>query len=678
MKLREIKLTPPIAAISAMLLVLTGTAAPKIVYVVPGGAGTKDGTSWENAMASVRAAYLNAAKYADGGFDAGEVWIKTGRYCESDYAILVPNTIVRGGFAGGETSADQADPEANPTILSGDTKGDDVWLPNGETPETPIPIWTGDDLMTFNHPDPEGKYDYCRPSPGATSNKSWAFYFAPPTYGTGALSGCRFLGLTFTGFSTSAIHINQESGDLVATGLEIRHCRFIANGTKWDTYLRAPAIYLTNVSGIIADCQFICNCCGPYVNTTKRTAGCGTALSIEDTVFERCARNGIYSSLYHNADSLTLSRCTFDSCRADEYAAVGLFCKQGSTPQATYSFTDCFFTNNLTTGKSASAVQFAGTDGSPSACHDFVRCLFVGNRLVNDSSATVAASACVKANAGGRNFNFMNCAFVGNTSDSGSSKGGWSVLTGDAANDYTLFLNCTLTGNRATTTAANAPAGTIGLASGDERLFVVNTTFLDNETTAVTENAAADCMMARNNGNTFVRFLNSIFWNKSADYVPYWGLFGTAWPKIWLSHCALKNLDLEAVGGISSSILRSDELDMTGTDPKFGPLRQKGLVWAQDLTKDSPRAYRKNGILPYLTDSKTSVAIRDPDYYGAATPWCLLLNGATLSDADAAEQYGLSPDAAPIPDAFDAARVAGRVSYGPLNVPDPGLVLLLK
>lgn len=60
-----------------------------------------------------------------------------------------------------------------------------------------------------------------------------------------------------------------------------------------------------------------------------------------------------------------------------------------------------------------------------------------------------------------------------------------------------------------------------------------------------------------------------------------------------------------------------------------------------------------------------------------ATPWCLL-GGSAMSDADAAEQYGLSLENDPVPDAFDTARAVGRTSYGPLNAPDPGLVLLLR
>ena len=124
MKLHERALL--LAAMSAMLLSFTGAAAPKIVYVVPGGAGAKDGTSWESAMADVKKAYASAAAFAADGYDSGEVWIKTGRY-QTSQMTLTSNTTVRGGFRGTETVADEANPVKYPTLLTGDTNQDDQW-----------------------------------------------------------------------------------------------------------------------------------------------------------------------------------------------------------------------------------------------------------------------------------------------------------------------------------------------------------------------------------------------------------------------------------------------------------------------------------------------------------------------------------------------------------------------
>ena len=114
----------------AALAAFSANAVPKIVYVVPGGAGDGTGTDWANAMASVRDAYASAATFAEGGFDSGEVWIKTGRYTITSAITVQSGVSALGGFLGTETDASQASRE-NLTILSGDKNDDDYWMPCG-------------------------------------------------------------------------------------------------------------------------------------------------------------------------------------------------------------------------------------------------------------------------------------------------------------------------------------------------------------------------------------------------------------------------------------------------------------------------------------------------------------------------------------------------------------------
>ena len=88
----------------------TGTALPEYadgrVYVVEGGAGTQNGTSWSNAMGDVNDAVMMAA--SKGGLD---VWVAQGRYygnTEADNAFtMIEGVNLYGGFAGTETSLDQ-------------------------------------------------------------------------------------------------------------------------------------------------------------------------------------------------------------------------------------------------------------------------------------------------------------------------------------------------------------------------------------------------------------------------------------------------------------------------------------------------------------------------------------------------------------------------------------------
>ena len=85
-----------------------------VVYVVPNGAGSKDGTSWANAFADVQTA-IDSASSAGGG----EVWIAAGTYKHGSPLTMKNNVAIYGGFAGTETSKDQR-VEGNETILDGE------------------------------------------------------------------------------------------------------------------------------------------------------------------------------------------------------------------------------------------------------------------------------------------------------------------------------------------------------------------------------------------------------------------------------------------------------------------------------------------------------------------------------------------------------------------------------
>lgn len=89
-----------------------------VLYVVPGGAGLVNGSSWANAVASPADALL-AARAGD------EIWVKAGTYkptAGSDRTVsfvLAPQVALYGGFAGNESSRSSRNWALNPTILSG-------------------------------------------------------------------------------------------------------------------------------------------------------------------------------------------------------------------------------------------------------------------------------------------------------------------------------------------------------------------------------------------------------------------------------------------------------------------------------------------------------------------------------------------------------------------------------
>ena len=85
--------------------------------------GANDGTSWANAFTDLQAG-MNAAGPDD------ELWVAQGTYTRhaTDRSMsFVPRggSRIYGGFIGTETTVDQADPDSNPTILSGDLLGND-------------------------------------------------------------------------------------------------------------------------------------------------------------------------------------------------------------------------------------------------------------------------------------------------------------------------------------------------------------------------------------------------------------------------------------------------------------------------------------------------------------------------------------------------------------------------
>ena len=200
-------------------LAANASAAPKVVYVAPGGAG--DGSSWASPMGSVANAYAAAAAFYDGGFDSGEVWVKAGRYTISSEMTVRSGVSVLGGFLGTETDASQARRE-NLTILSGDKNDDDYWMPCGTNTAEKLYVWTGEDKMTFNPPAPVDPDEYWVLSNGGANNYGYGFRTLaanPP------VTNCTFSGLTFTSFRYSPVYM-LDGGPHV--GVAVTNCNFWA------------------------------------------------------------------------------------------------------------------------------------------------------------------------------------------------------------------------------------------------------------------------------------------------------------------------------------------------------------------------------------------------------------------------------------------------------------------
>ena len=107
---------------------------PSRLYVDADATGANTGASWTDALNRLDDALQLAISAL--GQNAGpveEIWVAAGTYRPAppggsrEVSFLIPiETLVFGGFAGNEIFRNQRNPEANPTILSGDLNQDDL------------------------------------------------------------------------------------------------------------------------------------------------------------------------------------------------------------------------------------------------------------------------------------------------------------------------------------------------------------------------------------------------------------------------------------------------------------------------------------------------------------------------------------------------------------------------
>ncbi|MGE4198104.1 MAG: GC-type dockerin domain-anchored protein [Phycisphaerales bacterium] len=120
-----------------------------VLYVNASATGLNNGLNWQDAFTSLQSALSATVTMPS----VHQIWVAAGTYLPTSRSnpadprtarfALRPGVSILGGFAGGEDHADEANPAANRTILSGDLNGNDT--PNfGNRSDNVQTIVTGD------------------------------------------------------------------------------------------------------------------------------------------------------------------------------------------------------------------------------------------------------------------------------------------------------------------------------------------------------------------------------------------------------------------------------------------------------------------------------------------------------------------------------------------------------
>lgn len=246
------------------------------LYVDANANGRNDGTTWEDALNEVRAAYCLAQE----GYGTTEIWVAAGTYTpagpggDRDATFQVISGLATyGGFAGGETHLSERDWELNVTILSGDLNGDD--------------------------------------GPDFQNNEENSFHVMITS---GVASSTVLDGLTITGGNASVFGRQHGAAILNISGSPtIRNSRFIRNrtwgvgGAIFSPYGSRPSFYNCTFEGNHSD-------------------SAGGVLFVEadgDVTFERCSFIGNSASTGGAVFSRGRSRMAFTDCDLIDNTANG-------------------------------------------------------------------------------------------------------------------------------------------------------------------------------------------------------------------------------------------------------------------------------------------------------------------------------------------------------------------
>ncbi len=527
----------------------------RIWYVDADAAGTPDGMSWATAFTDLQDA-LAAAINGD------EIWVAAGVYRPGDGSdrnavFLIDKTIrLYGGFAGGEDKRDDASPETNITVLSGDLDQNDTTNGSGITTD-PTTHLTGDNAFTV-----------CRVfvpvNAGYNTDPVLLTGFAI----TGGLGGFEGGGISVLGGACDTdivtcvirgnsssvgggISVNSSGRELRMSEVTIRDNAADMDGgamsvTSSETDPAQADIRLVNVSFIdnvssedggaiehtgalwLSECTFTGNTAGDFggalysrgsarvliensqfQSNSARRGGALELRSLSDVVgstfnsnFTTASSAGHGGAIY-GEDDLVITDCSFTGNQAAGASASG-----GAVYVDSVILSRSSFVSNSSVGSGGALRVSTGTSR-------IENCAFHGNEGGNGGAAFVSFGAA----------DFVNCAFGGNA---GSSGGG---VRFDNATTSSL-VNCSFQGNSATLGGAvNAASSTLNLS-------------------------------------------NTIIWANAdggVTTIPEASIYADPSSSVTYTHCLLENLNPAGTGNLDGTNSANDPDFTAGTNPSAAP-----------------------------------------------------------------------------------------------------------
>ncbi len=434
---------PPAVFLSIALFVfgcsVTASAQAQI-FVKHNATGANTGASWADAYTNLKTA-LSAATVGD------EIWVATGTYkpdtltgnAISTFSIS-KNLRLLGGFAGTETSADERDPVANKTILSGDLNGNDVeddfsfsYRFDNVLHVVTIPSFITGDAVIDGFQIQGGQAD------GATSFNGGGIH----CLGAPFLRNCIFT-QNFAQGNGAGLYVSGAG----AQGLRVEHCRFEKNrAARSDGSANGGGMYVTNVKGNgfeVTGTAFISNEAdwmgGLSVQNSNGTVD-GSTFTNNNTKRHGGGMRVFYQSGNNNLH-FQVQNCNFENNKAS--FGGGLYFLLASQ-NCNIDIVHCNFLGNAVDsmltgwGRSFGGLGFYLANTAENCLLSVDSCLFEGN-----SSSNVHSAFGLESEGQNTSLNLRNTTFKGNVNTgSWATVGIWPFSSADITVDNCLFENNT-------------------------------------------------------------------------------------------------------------------------------------------------------------------------------------------------------------------------------------------